>query len=96
MIKHIVLYKFVDENKEVFMKQAKQQLESLVDKIDELKGMEIGISYLGNDNMPDLSLTSSFESKEGFKAYTTHPEHLKVVSFFKPMVVDRWIVDFEV
>ena len=96
MIKHIVLFKFKDENKDVFMKQAKQELEDLVGKIEELKGMEIGINYLGDDKMPDLSLTSTFENKEGLKIYATHPEHLKVVDLIKPMAIGRWVVDYEV
>jgi len=96
MIKHIVLFKFKDENKDVFMKQAKQELEDLVEKIDELKGMEIGINHLENDEMPDLSLTSTFENKEGLKIYATHPEHLKVVELIKPMAIGRWVVDYEV
>ena len=96
MIKHIVLFKFKDENKEVFMKQAKKELEELVGKIEELKGMEIGINYLVDDNMPDLSLTSTFENKEGLKVYATHPEHIKVVELIKPMAIGRWVVDYEV
>ena len=96
MIKHIVLFKFKDENKKAFMKQAKQELEDLVEKIDELKGMEIGINYLGDNSMPDLSLTSTFENKEGLKIYATHPEHMKVVDLIKPMAIGRWVVDYEV
>jgi coproporphyrinogen III oxidase-like Fe-S oxidoreductase len=96
MIKHIVLFKFKEENKTEFMKQAKQELESLVDKIEELKAMEVGISYLDDDSMPDLSLTSTFENKEGLKVYATHPEHLKVVDLIKPMAIGRWVVDYEI
>jgi coproporphyrinogen III oxidase-like Fe-S oxidoreductase len=96
MIKHIVLFKFKEENKTEFMKQAKQELESLVDKIEELKAMEVGISYLEDDSMPDLSLTSTFENKEGLKVYATHPEHLKVVDLIKPMTIGRWVVDYEI
>jgi coproporphyrinogen III oxidase-like Fe-S oxidoreductase len=96
MIKHIVLFKFKEENKTEFMKQAKQELESLVDKIEELKAMEVGISYLDDDSMPDLSLTSTFENKEGLKVYATHPEHLKVVDLIKSMAIGRWVVDYEI
>lgn len=96
MIKHIVLFKFKDENKTEFMKQAKQDLEDLVDKIEELKKIEIGINYLEDENMPDLSLTATFENKDGLKVYATHPQHLKVVELFKPMATGRWVVDYEI
>lgn len=96
MIKHIVLFKFKNENKDVFMKKAKQELEGLVEKIEELKEMEVGISYLGDDSMPDLSLTSSFENIEGLKIYANHPYHMQIVAMFKPMVISRWVVDYEI
>lgn len=95
MTQHIVLFKFKEENKVSFMKQAKQDLENLVDSIDELKKMEVGINYLEDDTMPDLSLTATFENKEGLKVYATHPEHLKVVALFKTMAIGRWVVDYE-
>jgi hypothetical protein len=95
MIKHIVLFKFKDINKISFMQEAKTDLENLVNSIEELKGMEIGINYLTDDNMPDLSLTSTFENKEGLEVYKTHPEHLKVVEKIKPMAIGRWVVDYE-
>jgi hypothetical protein len=95
MIKHIVLFKFKEENKASFMKKAKQDLENLVNSIDELKEIEIGINYLNDDSMPDLSLTATFEDKEALKIYATHPEHLKIVKLFKTMAIGRWVVDYE-
>jgi len=96
MIKHIVLFKFKDENKEVFMKQIKEELENLTGIIEELKGMEVGLNFLSNNDMPDLSLTSTFDNKEGLSVYANHSEHLKVVAKIKPMAIGRWVVDYEI
>jgi len=96
MIKHIVLFKFKDENKKVFMKQIKEELENLTDIIEELKGMEVGLNLLSNSDMPDLSLTSTFNNKEGLSIYANHPEHQKVVAKIRPMAIGRWVVDYEI
>lgn len=96
MIKHIVLFKLKEENKIEFMNEVKKDLEDLVEKIDELKGMEIGITFLENENMPDLSLYSTFENEEGLAAYVKHPEHQKVVEKFKTMVISRSVVDYKI
>ncbi|MEN8138123.1 MAG: Dabb family protein [Bacteroidota bacterium] len=96
MIKHIVLFKFKDTKKENFMKEIKQDLENLVNTIEELKEMEVGLNFLEDNSMPDLVLTSTFENREGLEVYRTHPEHVKVVEKIKPMATDRSVVDYEV
>ncbi|MCK5824918.1 MAG: Dabb family protein [Ichthyobacteriaceae bacterium] len=96
MIKHIVAFKFKNDNKETFMQEVKRDLENLVEIIEELKSMEVGINYVEDQTMPDLSLYSTFENKEGLKVYSTHPEHVKVVTKIKTMATNRWVVDYEI
>jgi len=95
MIKHIVLFKFKEDDKLNFMKEIKSELEALTDKIEELKKMEVGISFLNDPNMPDLSIYSVFENKEALKKYAEHPDHLKVVDKIKSMALSRSVVDYE-
>ena len=95
MITHIVMFKFRDDDKVNFMKVAKHKLENLVNEIDVLKSMEVGVNYIEDDNMPDFSLVSKFDNKEHLAIYATHLAHLKVVELFKPMAISRWVVDSE-
>lgn len=75
----------------------KNMLEELVPIISELKSLEVGIGYNEADAAVfDMVLTTTHDSKEGLKAYATHPEHVKVVDFAKTIVAERRVVDFEI
>lgn len=94
MIVHIVMFKFKDEDKAANIKLVKQKLKDLPSKIDVLKSMEVGIDFNGSERAFDLSLYSSFETKEDLKAYAVHEEHLKVVELIKQATLESKVVDY--
>jgi len=94
MVVHIVMFKFKDENKESNIKETKLKLEALVDKINELKSIEVGVNFTDSDRAFDLSLYSTFDSKEDLKAYAIHPAHLEVVEFIKSVTSESKVVDY--
>lgn len=95
MIVHIVMFTFKEENKAENIAKAKAMLEALVEKIDPLLSMEVGIDFNGSERAMDLSLISTFETKEGLSTYATHPAHLDVVAFIKEVTVASKVVDYE-
>ena len=95
MIVHIVMFNFKSENKEVNIIKAKKMLEALVEKIDPLLSMEVGIDFNGSERAMDLSLISTFETKEGLSTYAVHPAHLEVVAFIKEVTMLSKVVDYE-
>ena len=96
MIVHIVMFKFKQEKKQENIVVVKEALEGLVKKIPELKCLEVGIDFNQSERAFDLSLYSSFTSKEELSAYATHPEHLKVVELIKEVTLESKVVDYEV
>ena len=96
MIVHIVMFKFKQENKEFNIKMIAKQLNDLVESIDTLVSMEVGIDFNQSDRAFDLSLYSTFKSKEDLQAYATHPEHLKVVASIKCITSEAKVVDYEI
>jgi hypothetical protein len=94
MIVHIVIFKFKDENKEDNIAQLSKRLNALVDLIAPLKSMEIGVDFNKSERAFDLSLYSTFETKEDLKTYAVHPEHLKVVEFIKEVTLETKVVDY--
>jgi hypothetical protein len=94
MIVHIVMFKFKEENKAENTAKAKRMLEALVDQIEPLLGMEVGIDFCGSERAMDLVLTSTFETKEGLSIYATHPAHLEVVAFIKEVTEMSKVVDY--
>ena len=96
MIVHIVFFKFNEENKTSNIQKVKESLEALVEKIEPLKSMEVGVNFTESPRAFDMSLYSTFETKEGLKTYATHEEHLKVLEFIKSVVSETKVVDYEV
>ena len=96
MIKHVVMWKFKEENKEANMAHAKEILFALVDKIPEIKGMEIYFDSLGKDMAMDMMLVVMVDNAEELATYAVHPEHLKVSGFIRSVVESRVVLDAEV
>jgi len=94
MIIHIVMFKFKEENFDANIQEVKQRLNDLVALIPELKCLEVGVDFSRSERAFDLSLYSSFNSKEDLKAYAIHPEHLKVVELIKSVTTESKVVDY--
>ncbi|MDQ1268046.1 MAG: hypothetical protein QG560_689 [Campylobacterota bacterium] len=94
MIVHIVMFKFKDENKSSNIEEVTKRLNALEELIPTLKSMEVGVNFTVSDRAFDLSLYSTFETKEDLAAYAIHPEHLKVVELIKSVTSESKVVDY--
>ena len=97
MINHVVLFKLKDfpvEEKVKIIAELKLMLESLKDKIDEVKHIEVGVNYELNAKSYDIVLISHFNSIEDLDKYRVHPEHVKVIARISETVNERAAVDF--
>ncbi len=98
MINHVVLFKlktFPQKEKEEKLAGFKLALEGLVNKIPEIKFMEVGLNYQTDSKSFDIVLLSHFNSVADLDTYSKHPEHLKVVSLFSEVIESRAAVDYE-
>jgi len=94
VIVHIVMFKLKEEDKQANLVKIRAVLEQLPKKIDELVSMEVGINFDESDRAFDLSLYSTFKTKEDLATYATHKEHLKVVDFIKTVITESKVVDY--
>jgi len=88
------MFKFKDENKNSNIAEVTKRLNALEALIPVLKKMEVGINFTESQRAFDLSLYSTFETKEDLDAYAIHPEHLKVVELIKAVTLESKIVDY--
>ncbi len=96
MIVHIAMFKFKDESKESNIQEVVKRLNALLELIPELKSMEVGVNFTDSERAFDLSLYSTFDTKEELQAYAVHPEHLKVVELIKSVTLESKVVDYEI
>lgn len=94
MIKHIVIWKFKENEKENMMKFL-EGLNKLKTIIPEIKYMETGIN-INSNNKYDAILISEFETIEDLERYKKHPEHIKVSNLCKSIREDRQAIDYEI
>ena len=93
MIKHIVMWKFKEnenERKQEFLKG----LKSLDGVIPEIKFMEIKES-VKKDAEYDACLIAKFDNMEDLKKYKNDPRHVKVSSICKKIRTSRAQIDVE-
>ena len=94
MIVHIVMFTFKEEDKQANLVKVRAILEQLPKKINELVSMEVGINFDTAERAMDLSLYSTFKTKEDLASYAVHPAHVKVVDFIKTVVTESKVVDY--
>jgi len=94
MIVHIVMFDFKEKNKAENIAKTEKMLTALVAKIEPLVSMEVGVDFNGSERAMDLSLVSTFETKEGLSEYATHSAHLEVVAFIKEVTELSKVVDY--
>lgn len=96
MIIHIVMFKFKNEDKAKNISLVKTKLEALVEKIDPLLSIEVGVDFNQSERAFDLSLYSKFNTLEDLKIYAVHEEHLKVVELIKEVTLESRVVDYKI
>ena len=94
MVVHIVMFRFKEEDKEANLQKVKIGLDALLEKIDSLLSMEVGINFTDSERAFDLSLYSTFETKEDLKTYALHPAHLELVEIIKSVTTESKVVDY--
>ena len=96
MIVHIVMFKFNEEKKQENLLVVKNALEELVSKIPMLQSIEVGIDFNQSERAFDLSLYSTFNTKDDLSAYAVHPAHLEVVKLIKGVTNESKVVDYTI
>ena len=98
MLKHIVLFKLKPSaggaSKEENAKKIKRDLEALMEKIPQIKRMEVGLNCIPGEAAYDLAINSEFANEADLNIYAKHPEHVKVAEFVGKVRESRVVVDY--
>lgn len=91
MLNHVVLMKFADP---ADIRHAKELLEGLVGRVEQLRGLTVGLDETRSATSYDLCLVTVFASAEGLQGYQEHPEHLEVAGWLRPRLAGFAAVDY--
>ena len=95
MIRHIVLFKIKDEYKDA-LPELVEGFYSMKGRIEGLLELEAGADVLHSERSFDLALVTTFESREAFDAYQTHPAHMPVKKRMHEVRETSVACDFEI
>jgi len=94
MIKHLVIWKLKEENKEENALKIKNALEALNGQIPGLLHLEVGFDFSKQESSSDIALYSEFDSKEHLDAYVIHPKHVAAGSLVRSVTCERRMIDY--
>ncbi|MFT5223581.1 MAG: hypothetical protein ACI867_001903 [Glaciecola sp.] len=91
MITHLVLLALKDP---ADAQECADRLNAMAGKIDGLVHIHAGVDFSGNGF--HIGLATGMRDRAALEAYASDPVHLEVLSWIKPRVANRALVDFEV
>ena len=94
MITHLVLFKLKDRSPES-IDTAREMLLALRQSVPVVRFLEAGVDCLRLKRSYDIGLTVKFDSLADLDVYQKHPEHVKVVIYFKQVCEAVVSVDYE-
>lgn len=74
----------------------KTRLETLKDRIGQIRSLEVGVNVNRSEQAYDAVLISEFNSLEDLNTYKNHPEHVKISEFVSKVREARVVVDYEI
>lgn len=95
MILHMVSFKLKEKTPEV-LRELKNRLLALQEKIPEIRSMQAGGDLLGSERSFDFGLAVQVDSLAALEVYQKHPEHLKVAEYIAAVRTQAVAVDFEI
>jgi len=97
MLRHIVMFRFSDSSdKNEVAAHLKNLLDNLLNKIHELRSMEVGLNINTRPSAFDIVLTADFDDENGLNAYRVHPEHKMVLDYLEGKIEKSAVVDYYV
>lgn len=95
MIKHIVMFKIKDDYKSEIL-NAKARMESMINKIEEIRALQVGIDFLHSDRSYDLVLEVLLDDEVALNKYQINEYHITTVKDFMKKISEKSItIDYE-
>ena len=98
MVKHIVLWNFVEGLSDAEKSEAAEKMAGLLEPINELVPGAVEIQVIQNQltsSNREIALISTFETVEALAAYQNHPAHVEAGKYVRSVTCDRACMDYE-
>lgn len=99
MVRHIVLWNFVEGLSEAERTEAGERMKALLEPIKELVPGALEIRVVRNElasSNRDIALISSFETVDALAEYQSHPAHVEAGKYVRSVTCNRACMDYTV
>ncbi len=94
MLKHVIMWKLKDEDKEAVMDKLESGIKEVAKVCPQLLSLEVGRNFNTSDMAYDMVLIMEFESEETLASYLSHPKHKEFSAYCKSVRTARTVVDY--
>lgn len=98
MVRHIVLWNFVEGLSDAEKAEAGEKMKALLEPIQELIPGAVEIQVVPNQlasSNRDIALISTFETVEALSTYQNHPAHVEAGKYVGSVTCNRACMDYE-
>ncbi len=92
MIKHVVMWRYKDKSD---IEIARNQLESLRNRVPTMLSIETGVNFLGSSTSWDLVLITEHKDRASLDVYQEDSLHAEVKAVLGKLESERAVVDYE-
>ena len=100
MIRHAIMWKFVDEHdgldKDGIMQKLEGEFDKLKSIIPQIRSMKLERDILRSERSFDMIYITEFDSLDDLEIYKNHPEHLKVADYVKQVRAAQAVTDSQI
>lgn len=89
MFHHIAMFRFRPEVPAETVGSIRERLLRLPETIDSIRDYRVGRDLGLSDATWDMVVVAGFEDEAGYRAYSTHPDHVPIVDEIRGLVTDR-------
>lgn len=97
MVKHIVLWDFIDTMSAEEKAEAAIKMKTLLEPIKELVPGAVDIQVIHNEfssSNREVALISTFETADALATYQTHPAHVEAGKYVRSVTCNRACMDY--
>jgi len=96
MLRHVVLFRLIEDAPEGAMQSLQDALSGLAQSIPDISSYTYGLDLGLRDGNFDLAVVADFVDEQAFERYVDHPDHQSFVAdLLKPVLAERVELQFD-
>jgi hypothetical protein len=89
MFRHVAMFRFRDDVSDDTIRSIRHRLLALPDTVESIRSYEVGRDLGLKSTTWDMVVIAGFDDIDGYRAYSTHPDHVPIVEEISRLATGR-------